>query len=136
MDQKADKKLEEFTEKLMQDFSLESPAIDFTTKVMSRVEGLSDSKITTYQPIISKRIWWLLGISISGVIAYFTLAKNNPANSTWLSTFTFNPLQNSNTLNLINMEISSVGIYAIMGFTFFVSIQILILKNHFNKRLA
>ncbi|MBM1107936.1 hypothetical protein JQC67_17405 [Aurantibacter crassamenti] len=135
MDQRADEKLEEFTEKLMQDFSNETPSIDFTTKVMSNVTALYDLRVTTYEPLISKKIWILLGVFIFSVFAYL-IYNNKRVENSWLSSYDIKPIQDLNVFNLPEFEISSVGMLAIMGFTFFMSIQIFLLKNHFAKRLA
>jgi len=135
MDSKTDKKLDEFTEKLLKDFSRETPSFDFTTKVMSKVEVLSDSHVTEYKPLISKKIWVVLVMLILGAFAYLIFGDVQ-MESTLLSALQSDIRSNLQVLNLPHFEISNVFLCAVIGFTFFISIQILLLKNHFNKRLA
>jgi len=135
MDSNADKKLDEFTEKLMKDFSLETPSFDFTTRVMSDVEALSNSKATEYTPLISKRIWALLSICVLAVLAYLFFGDVE-VESAWLLSLQEDLTPNFGSLNLPDFQVSNVLLYSVVGFTFFISIQILLLKNHFSKRLA
>lgn len=135
MDDKVDKNLDEFTEKLLKDFSRETPSFDFTTKVMSKVEVLSDSHVTEYKPLISKKIWMVLAMLVLGAFAYLIFGDVQ-MESLLLSAIQSDIRSNLQVLNLPDIEISNVFLYAVVGFTFFVSIQVLLLKNHFNKRLA
>jgi len=135
MDNKSDKKLNEFTEKLIQDFSLETTSLDFTTRVMSKVEALSDSEITEYKPLISRRVWMVLAMIIIGAFAYLIFGDVK-MEGPWLSAIQSDIRSNLEIISLPDFKVSNVFLYAIVGFTFFVSIQILFLKNHFDKRFA
>lgn len=135
MDSKTDKKLDEFTEKLLKDFSLETPSFDFTTQVMSKVEALVDSQVTEYKPLISNRIWVVLAMLVLGAFSFLILGDVQ-MESTLLSAIQSDIKSNLQVLNLPDFEISNVFLYAVIGFTFFISLQILLLKNHFDKRLT
>lgn len=135
MDSKTDKKLDEFTEKLLKDFSLETPSLDFTTQVMSKVEALVDSQVTEYKPLISNRIWVVLAMLVLGAFSFLILGDVQ-MESTLLSAIQSDIKSNLQVLNLPDFEISNVFLYAVIGFTFFISLQILLLKNHFDKRLT
>lgn len=135
MDNKTDKKIDEFTEKLLKDFSRETPSFDFTTKVMSSVEGLSSSTATIYKPLISKRIWFLIAVLALGVFSYLIFGNNQMENY-WFSATQSYVESNLKIFNVPDFKVSNVFTYAVTGFAFFMSIQILLLKNHFDRRFA
>lgn len=135
MDKEDDKKLDEFTGKLLRDFSLETPSFDFTTKVMSRVEGLPSSTATIYKPLISKKSWSVLAVFIVGIFSYLFFGDVQMENS-WASYKILDLLPEMDSVTLPDYQISNVFLYGVVGFTFFMGVQIFMLKNHFNKRLA
>jgi len=135
MDDKSEKKLEEFTEKLLKDFSHETPSFDFTTKVMSRVEVASNTTISEYKPLISKKIWFVLAFLVTGVFSYLIFG-NVQIENYWFSAMQSYISSNLKVFNMPDFEVSNVFSYAVMGFAFFMSIQVFLLKNHFNKRFA
>lgn len=135
MDNKADKKIDEFTEKLLKNLSRESPSFDFTTKVMSQVDVASNATAVKYKPLISKRVWFVLAVLLSGIFSYLLFGNVQMENSLVFSN-ALDLLPEINSVTLPNYQVSNVFLYGVLGFTFFVSIQVLLLKNHFNKRFA
>lgn len=135
MNQKTDEKLDQLTGKLLKTFSAETPSFDFTTKVMSRVEGLSTSTVTAYQPLIAKKTWMVLIIFVMGILA-FAIFGNIHFENSWATFFKPESLPKLGSLALPYFEMSNVLIYGIVGFTFFTVVQIFILKHQFNKRFA
>lgn len=130
MDKEVDKKLDRLTGKLLKDFSRETPSFDFTTKVMSRVDGLSTSKV--YEPLLSKKTWMILIVFVVGILAYAIFGNIQLENS-WATFFKAESLPK---LGLLDFKMSNVLVYSIVGFTFFTVIQIFILIHQFNKRFA
>jgi len=51
----SDKNIENLIDKMMAENTLESPSIDFTSKIMSQVLVAEKSKIKTYKPLISNQ---------------------------------------------------------------------------------
>jgi len=135
MDERTDKKLEKFTGKILSDFSTDSPSIDFTTNVMAKVQEMSSTRVTEYKPLISKRIWAILVISVLGVFYYLVFGDIQTENSGNI-TKGLNYLSNFDSSTLLNFRVSNVLLYAFVGLAFFVSIQTFLLKNHFDKRFA
>lgn len=135
MDKETDKKLDEFTSKLLKNFSGETPSFDFTAQVMSRVEALSRTDITEYKPLISKKIWLILGVILAGVFSYLIFGDIQLENS-WASSKVLDLIPKMNSITLPDYQISNVFLYSIAGLTFFICVQIFMLKNYFNRRLA
>ena len=135
MDNEADKRLDEFTGKLLKDLLREVPSLDFTTRVMSQVEVLSKSRKIEYKPLISKTMWWVLGVLVCGFFAYSILG-NLRSESSWGLTSIFDSLPEMNSFTLPDFKISNIFLYAVVGFAFFIGVQIFHLKNHFNKRFV
>ena len=129
-----EKKIEAFIDKLMSADSLEQPSLDFTDKVMSKVEAISSSTATVYKPLISKSIWYIIIGSFVALVGYIYL-KEPVINNGWfnrfdLSNFSINPLEN------VSFNFSKTLIYAVVLLAVMVSIQIPLLKHYFNKRMA
>ena len=103
MKENANKHIDSFTKKLFKDGSTESPSFDFTTKVMSDVNALSSTNVTVYKPLISKRTWILISISVVALIAYFTFGLQLES-SGWFSTIDYTVLSD----NKITEAISSL----------------------------
>lgn len=63
-----DVRLEEMTTRIVQDAGLKKPDVDFTSRIMEAVE--SKSLTTVYTPLISKKMWWVIGVIIAAVVGY------------------------------------------------------------------
>jgi len=64
LDLKKDKALSS----LMQKHVLEEPSIDFTSRVMAGIE--QKSKVLAYQPVIGKKVWFLISSVIVFIFVY------------------------------------------------------------------
>ena len=60
MNENVDKHIEKLVDKAMKDSVLETPSFDFTSKVMQHVTATSKSKATVYEPLISKKVWFVV----------------------------------------------------------------------------
>jgi H+/Cl- antiporter ClcA len=130
MKENEDKPLEKLVDRMMKDRVLETPSFDFTSQVMSKVLVTKTSKITEFKPLISKPV--LIGI-IGGIFAltiYSALYGNSEANN-WFAHFDFS-LWFKNNSTYINT--SKTTTYSIVLCTFFLLVQISILKNYFDKK--
>ncbi|WP_299524357.1 hypothetical protein [Winogradskyella sp.] len=132
--EKDDKRIEDLVNKLMSADSLDKAPLDFTDKVMAKVEAISNSGVTVYKPLIPKYIWWLLAIGFATLVGYVFFKEPKEGISLTerynLPDVSFNLLEN------ISLDFSSTLMYAVVLFAIMVSIQIPLLKQYFNNRLS
>ena len=57
---------------LLQKHTLEKPSLDFTSKIMQEISA--SGKIAAYQPVISKKVWFVI---FSVILVLVTLALFN-----------------------------------------------------------
>lgn len=129
-----DKKIEDLINKLMADDSLEQAPINFTDKVMSKVEAISKSKTIVYKPLISKPVWFIIIGSFIALVGYIILNKPS-SNNTWLNRFDLSNVS-LNVFENISVNFSSTLMYAVVLLAIMVSIQVPLLKHYFNKRMS
>ncbi|MFD2916387.1 hypothetical protein [Psychroserpens luteus] len=128
MNENADKHLDNLSRKVIGKSVVESPSFDFTKSVMSQINALSTSSVTTYVPLISKKVWALIILVFAGIIGYVSFGTSEEKNS-WLSDLDYefvNPLS--------NLEFSQTSVYAVLFLALMICIQIPLLKHYFNKR--
>lgn len=125
------KNIEKLIDKLMHHDDLHSASMHFTNAVMAQVESLNHEKVFEYKPLISKKIWFLICAVIIGLSAYIAF-YGNLTKSKWMDYFQFNFSQDL----LPELSFSNTTIYATTIVSVFFLIQIILLKNHFNKRLS
>nr|WP_321230772.1 hypothetical protein [uncultured Psychroserpens sp.] len=128
MNENADKHLDNLSRKVIGKSAVESPSFDFTKSVMSQINALSTSSVTTYVPLISKKVWALIILVFAGIIGYVSFGTSEEKNS-WLSDLDYefvNPLS--------NLEFSQTSVYAVLFLALMICIQIPLLKHYFNKR--
>ncbi|QCX01327.1 hypothetical protein FGM00_14860 [Aggregatimonas sangjinii] len=134
MNEKDNKKLEELVDKLMRETVLETPSADFTSKVLSQVDSIATSEVTTYRPLISKSVWIGLCALLVGTVIYSFF--NTTAEPNWFETVDFSVFTNSGIGNQLSDLVSSKAMfYAAILFASMFVVQISFLKNHFNRRL-
>lgn len=69
----SDKNIEQLIDKMMTEEKLQSPSIDFTSKIMAEVLILEEKKLKTYKPLIPKPIWISIGIALAFLVIYASL---------------------------------------------------------------
>src|SRR5210317_906221 len=67
---KTDKNIEKMTNKIFAEMPLESPSKQFVDKVMEQVHLAANVKSSVYQPLISKKGWFLIFICAIGAVVY------------------------------------------------------------------
>ena len=125
------KNIEKLIDKVMLDDELHSTSTDFTNTIMAQVEQMNQQKVFEYKPLISKKIWVLICVSIIAVLTYITL-YGNLAKSKWMNYFELNLSKNL----IPELSFSNTIIYAVTIVSVLFLVQIIILKNYFNKRLS
>jgi hypothetical protein len=125
----SDKNIENLIDKMMSENTLESPSIDFTSKIMSQVLLAEKSKIKSYKPLISKTTWIFIGISLIALTTYSVYSNND------ISNFEIAKIYSDKTAALFSgIHISKNILYALLIVPFMILIQIGILKNYFDKK--
>ena len=76
-----DKNIENLIDKMMSENTLESPSIDFTSKIMSQVLVAEKSKVKVYKPLISRTTWVFIGICLIALNVYSFYSGSNISNS-------------------------------------------------------
>ena len=129
-----DKKIEDLVNKLMANDSLEKAPEHFTDAVMSKLEAVSETKKIVYKPLISKYVWWLLGLGFVALIVNIVL--NQSGDSSSLSERYNLPEVSFDFLSKLSVDFSNILMYATLLLALMVAIQIPLLKQYFNQRVS
>jgi hypothetical protein len=125
----SDKNIENLIDKMMSENTLESPSIDFTSRIMSQVLELEKSKVKAYKPLISKTTWVFIGITLVALTTYSVYSNND------ISNFEIAKIYSDKASALFSgIHISKNILYAILVVPFMILIQIGVLKNYFDKK--
>jgi len=125
----SDKNIENLIDKMMSDDTLESPSIDFTSKIMTQVLVAEKNKVKIYKPLISKTIWVIIGFSLLALTVYASLFSGTEYNLGIDKSYT----ERFSTL-FSGIHLSKNILYAILIVPFMILIQIGLLKNYFDKK--
>ena len=135
MNENVDKHIENITDKLLKETPVETPSTDFTANILSKVEAIAKSDVTTYKPLISKPVWMGLAAIVMGVLAYSFFGNTSERQfltSVDLSVITNNRLTDA----LSGFSFSKTILYAAAMFAIMFAIQVTVLKGYFDKRLS
>ena len=131
----SDKHIEKLVDKIMKDVSLDTPSSNFTTNVMTQVETIVNQSTIKYQPLISKRSWVLILISVFTLITYFVFDASLES-SGWFSGIDFSLVSSNKLTNTMSsLKLSKTTFYAVIILSVMLFVQIPVLKYYFNKRL-
>ncbi len=125
-------KFDEFIQKRIKEEGLEQPSMSFTQMVITKIETQKgNSQVLDYKPLISKKVWYAVVILVISIFTYL-IYGNITVEFNWF------PGVNMQQINFLerlpNFKVSNIYVYAFVGLAFFVGLQIVLLKNHFNKR--
>ncbi|MCH7525660.1 MAG: hypothetical protein IIC74_11880 [Bacteroidetes bacterium] len=135
MKEHTEQHLDKLAKKVIQLSSLESPSLDFTAKIMDKIEVSTASSITVYKPLISKRMWLLISILVIASLSY-GIFSSGLENLGWFDKVDFSIISNNKVTEAISgITFSKTLIYAIVSFGLMMCVQIPYLKNYFDKRL-
>ncbi|SHG00973.1 hypothetical protein [Flavobacterium defluvii] len=128
----SDKNIEQLIDKMMAEEKLQSPSIDFTSKIMAKVELLEEKKVKIYKPLISKSVWVLLGAAVIGLFIYISLFSETGNN---LKIDKIGELYSNKVASVFSgIQFSKTLLYTILVVPFMVLVQIGVLKNYFDKK--
>ena len=133
---KKNKNIEELTKYIIQEAQLESPSVGFTDRVMAAVRTEEiESALPNYQPVISKRGWFLIAFLLVGICSFvFTGNFENPE---VLTSIDLSFLESVSSINLFEgIEISNIFLISTLLFAIFALMQLLTIKNFINRQLV
>ncbi len=134
MERSKEEELEIFVKKTIKEAGIEAPSSNFTDSVLANIRRQKPTETVPYKPVISKMNWFLIIASLIVIVVY-TLLSDSTVNLPWLASFDPQSLRAAHLFNGISkMKISNTYLYGVVGFTFFVGVQVFLLKNHINKR--
>ncbi|RNC84931.1 MAG: hypothetical protein ED556_10135 [Winogradskyella sp.] len=126
-----EKKLEAFIDRLMADDTLDKPSVDFTNAIVEKLEV--KSRITAYKPLISKKVWGVVIISLIALLIYVFLNQGESDSRVSellnLSQIKLNPL------NDLNFTFPKKLMYAMVVLAVMIGLQVTFLKSYVNKRI-
>lgn len=135
MSDNVDKHIERLVDKTMDYSELESPSLDFTNVVMSQVNALEKGTVTTYQPLISKPMWFAI-FAVGLAIVLYIIFGTTTSESGWLNTIDLSVLTDNKLNNAFSgFKVSKTVMYAVVLFGIMLFIQVPILKHYFDRRL-
>lgn len=126
--------LDKLAKKVMQLSSLESPSLDFTAKIMAKVEASATSSITVYKPLISKSGWLIISILVIGGLTYGIFSSGLEGLG-WFDNVDYSIISNNKVTEAISrITFSKTLMYAIGLCGLMFLIQILMMKHYFNRQ--
>ena len=136
MNDNIDKHIEKLVDKTMKKTSLESPSFDFTNTVMAQVNALERSTVTTYKPLISKPMWFVI-FAVGLMIVMYILFGMTSTESGWLNFIDLSVLTDNRYSNALSgFKVSKTVMYGVILFGIMLFVQVPILKHYFDKRIA
>lgn len=110
---------------------LEQPPNNFTNTVISKIEAKKQSNsVVVYKPLINRKVWFGISGTVLAVFTFLYFGNTVIMYDLWpermgnLALFDYMP----------EFLVSNIYVYAFVGLAFFTGLQIVLLKNHFNKR--
>jgi len=128
----SDKNIEQVIEKMMAEEKLQSPSIDFTSKIMANVQVLEEKKLKAYKPLISKSVWIFIGLAAAFLVIYVSLFSVSEKN---IEIDEIGKLYSNKVSTAFSgIHFSKNMSYAILIVPIMILVQIGILKNYFDKK--
>ncbi len=134
MEENKNQQIDAFLKKQLQEIPLESPSKNFTSNIMDVLQEKESSIATLNKPLISKKVWIFVAAAIVAVFFIpFQKTEDSLLNKVSLD---FSFLEKINLSGIFDgISISSTSAYVAFFFTIMIFIQVVFLKNHFNKRI-
>lgn len=132
MEKNKEKELDVFLKKAIKEIELEAPSLQFTDYLLAKIEAIQEKKgAFVYEPIISKVTWIVIAIIVLSIFGY-GLFGNYHSEIDWWPTFSANTIFKGFT----KVTISRTYIYGFVGLSFFLSLQVYMIKTQYNKRFT
>lgn len=135
---KDDKNIEDFSKYVVKEAGLETPSSNFVFNIMSavhKVEKINPAFI--YKPIISNKSWLIIGVLLTAICSFFVLNSSNLILSKYSYLFdSYVALAKDFYASFNSISLSPLTVLSFFVFTFFVLIQLIGIKNLFNKKVV
>lgn len=130
-----DKHLDKLIDRVMGEMPLESPSMDFTANILSKINVLQKSEVTVYKPLISNNVWFFIGALMLGLLVYVVF-KFPLEETGWFSSLEVGQLPTFKMPEVFSsITISKTFMYSIVIFAVLLFVQIPLLKKQFDKQL-
>ncbi|WP_338731103.1 hypothetical protein [Mangrovimonas cancribranchiae] len=133
MKDQTDKQVTQFIDNIFENSSLESPSLEFSTQVMSKIHAINNTKVTTYKPLISRSVWIAIAVVFVGFLAAI-LVNVTFTQASWLTFLDFSIVSRLGNI-FPSTQLPTSLVYAILFFGIMLLVQLTWLKRYFNKRL-
>ncbi len=135
MENSKEKEWNDFFKKTVKQAGLESPPANFTTTVLSRIEAQKQGTIR-YTPLVSKTAWSIMGILVLVFFGFAIWGDSKMEVPRWVP-FDMEGLLNERVIEKFQMfQLSNTVLYGVMALAFFITLQVILLKNQVNRRFV
>ena len=127
------KEFDAFAKKYLKEIKTESLSKDFTASLMNKIVLENSKSVMNTKALISKKVWVVIFASVLAVVLIPFKASEKSLITMPKLDFSF--LEKIQIPNLLeNVSVSNTVMYAILFFGLMFMVQVIFLKNHFNKR--
>lgn len=131
--------LDAFAKKHIQEMEVERPSANFTSSIMKSILSESTFKKITYEPLISKKVWFLILAAVASLF-FIPLERGGRSEELWDKVdfsvdFSFvDTAQVSGFFDALNFNLSSYSTYALFLCAVMIAVQVVVLKNYFSSK--
>lgn len=116
---------------LLQKYTLQEPSINFTTNVLSEI--YVNSKVSIYQPVISKKIWYVIFTIVILVISYVFYSLGDTSIQSNIVNLNLMKLKNLFSFNLPTLSISPLFALSIFALSSLLFLDYFLQKRKFSS---
>jgi hypothetical protein len=130
---KTEKNIEEFTKYIMKEANVEKPSADFLNKVMDSVKMESELSLSkVYRPLISKSAWAAIAVAFVALCIFILTGASQ--DSLLIPTIHFAIFDKIPSINLFErIQLSETFTFSFVLFSILAILQLVVIKNYFNK---
>lgn len=128
------KELDNFSKKYIKDIDTEILSPEFTSELMKKIQVLNVYKVQPFKPLISKKVWFLIGFLLVAILSIpFNSNEESILSVPELDVTFLNKFQLSNLFESVSISNTTFSIICLFGFMIF--IQFIYLKKYFESRI-
>ena len=128
------KELDDFSKKYIKDIDTEKLSPEFTSELMKKIQVLHVYKVQTFTPLISKKVWFLIGLLLVAILSIpFNSNEESILSVPELDVTFLNKFQLSNLFESVSISNTTFSIICLFGLMIF--IQFIYLKKYFESRI-
>nr|WP_298992397.1 hypothetical protein [uncultured Polaribacter sp.] len=128
------KELDDFSKKYIKDIDTEKLSPEFTSELMKKIQVLNVYKVQPFTPLISKKVWFLIGLLLVAILSIpFNSNEESILSVPELGVTFLNKFQFSNLFESVSISNTTFSIICLFGLMIF--IQFIYLKKYFESRI-